>query len=158
MIALPPDIPAFQGNRAVEVYKCTQKASKHYNVDPFVLQTLLKLEGGRIGTIRRNKSNGTFDYGVMQVNTSSIEEVYRLQKIKINKDMLANDPCYNIHIGTWVLAMKIKNANGDIWKGVGNYHSKTRVHHVRYLRDAVKVYKEIYQHWSDQYKNAQKSL
>lgn len=155
MLALPPDIPAFNGDGAVEVYQCTQQASKYYNVNPFVLQTILKVEGGRVGIVRRNK-NRTKDYGVMQVNDVWVDEIAKKQKIKIDTKSLTYNACYNIHIGTWILATKIKEANGDVWKGVGNYHSKTSKYHMVYLRKAVKAYLEIYQHWYSVYKDAGK--
>lgn len=155
MIALPPDIPAFEGPRAMEVYQCARKASKYYNLNPFINQTILKIEGGKIGTISHN-TDGSYDYGVMQVNTVWIDEIMRMQKIKINIHALTQDPCYNIHIGTWILALKIKDANGDVWKGIGNYHSKTPSKHYAYLRKAVVAYTSIYDHWDKEYKKAQR--
>ena len=62
---------------------------------------------------------------------------------------IINDVCYNIHIGTWILSSRINEVNGDVWRGIGNYHSKTPKYHNRYLGHAKKAYTQIISHWSN---------
>lgn len=148
MVELPDSVPIFRTNDAELAYKCSIKAGRYYNVSPYLIQTLLSLEGGVKGSKVRN-SNGTYDYGPMQVNTIWIKEIKRIDNINVKESRLINDVCYNIHIGAFILSSKISEAGGDVWKGLGNYHSKTLRYHNRYLANARKIYKNIIKHWTE---------
>lgn len=88
MVDLPDSVPVFRTSDANLAYACAIRAGKYYNVSPYLVQTLLKIEGGVKGSKVRN-TNGTYDYGPMQVNTIWINE---LKKWKIllflKKDLL----------------------------------------------------------------------
>lgn len=147
MIDLPESVPVFRTQDANLAYSCAIKAGKYYDVSPYLVQTVLQIEGGVKGSKVRN-SNGTYDYGPMQINTIWIKELERLENIKVKEQDLINDVCYNIHIGTWILSSRISEVNGDVWRGLGNYHSKTRKFHDRYLGHARKAYSDILSHWT----------
>ena len=151
IIDLPPTVPIFNTQDANLAYNCVVKASKYYDVNPYAIQILLQTEGGIKGSKTLNK-NGTYDYGPMQTNDRWVDELKRIQNINIDKNRLQNDVCYNIHIGTWILAYKISEVKGDVWKGLGNYHSKTEKYHTQYLKKAVKAYSQIVLHWNNQHK------
>lgn len=147
MVDLPNSVPVFRTAHAEEAYSCAIRAGRYYNVSPYLIQTVLQIEGGVKGSKVRN-SNGTYDYGPMQINTIWINELKRMENISVDKNRLINDVCYNIHIGAWIIATRINEVNGDVWRGVGNYHSKTPQHHNRYLGNARKAYSQIISHWS----------
>lgn len=121
------------------VERCVVRAASFYQVDPNYVRAILVVEGGQPGTKSRNR-NGTHDYGLMQVNTWWIKQP-GMEGIDLH--MLRNDICTNIFVGTWILATEIRDAGGDIWKGVGNYHSRTPKFHNRYRRKARQAYKKI---------------
>jgi len=66
------DIPAqFQQERI----ECTIQAVNHYRIPVLVLLAVAEQEGGKPGQKVRN-SNGTYDYGVMQINTVSLSNLH----------------------------------------------------------------------------------
>lgn len=143
---LPQSIPVFRTEYAHEAYQCTLKASKYYHVSPYLIQTVLQTEAGVKGSKVAN-TNGTYDYGPMQINDIWVNELKRLTNVNIDKLKLQNNICYNIYIGTWILSYKIRDAGGDPWRGLGNYHSKTKKYHDKYMRRAVGAYGQILDHW-----------
>lgn len=144
---LPETVPIFRTADKYTAYQCTLQASKYYNVSPYLVQTLLQTEGGVKGSKVKN-TNGTYDYGPMQINTIWVNELKRIENVDVNMVKLQNDICYNIYIGSWILSHKIEDAGGDPWKGLGNYHSKTTKYHNIYMKRAVKAYKQIVGHWA----------
>ena len=123
------------------IEKCSALSSSVFNVPQIAVKVLVKTEGGRIGTIMRN-DNGTFDLGVMQINTSNLSRIQAVYPY-VTWRHIAFDPCINIMVGTWFLSEKIKDRDGDVWEGIGDYHSRTPVYHARYLKKAKTAYKKI---------------
>jgi hypothetical protein len=123
------------------IEKCTAFSSSVFNVPQIAVKVLVKTEGGRIGTIMRN-DNGTFDLGVMQINSSNLSRIQAVYPY-VTWRHIAFDPCINIMVGTWFLSEKIKDRDGDIWEGIGDYHSRTPVYHARYLKKAKSAYRKI---------------
>ena len=111
---------------------CINQAAVHYHVPATMIVSVMKIENGRNGMAVRN-TNGTYDLGVMQVNTTWLST---LAKYGITSDKLQNDPCTNVEVGTWLLAQAI--ADGDGWKGVANYHSHTEKFNQSY-REKIKI-------------------
>lgn len=148
---LPPDIPVFQGEQAAEVYQCSREAADLYEVSPYLVQTVMKIEGGWAGAYIHN-TNGTYDMGPMQINSIWVDEIKRIEGLDVDANKLRDDACYNIYIGTWILAKRIVEADGDVWKGLGNYHSKTPSKHNKYLKKAYRAYLDIVDFWTKQIK------
>ena len=101
--------------------ECVVAAGNHYGVSPAVILSVLTTEGGKIGQTSKNK-NGTFDIGPMQINSIHLPS---LSSYGITLDLLRDDGCLNVHIGTWMLKKEILSANGSVWDGIGHYHSRT---------------------------------
>ena len=121
------------------MFQCVQRAAKHYDISPFIIQTVVDIEGGKIGTVRKN-TNGTYDLGVMQLNTVNFNKIKKRFPNTTYLDLILK-PCVNIYVGSWFLSESIKNANNDMPKGVGNYHSKTPSVHAKYLKRFLNRYK-----------------
>lgn len=100
--------------------ECINQAAVTYYVPAKVIVSVLAVEGGKVGMAKRN-TNGTFDYGPMQINTVWLNKIrpygYTLEQIQ-------NDPCANVMVGTWILSREIAYS-GNFWWGVGSYHSAT---------------------------------
>ncbi|MCM3609142.1 lytic transglycosylase domain-containing protein [Cupriavidus pauculus] len=99
---------------------CIAQAVAHYQPHPDLLRAVIAAEGGTTGKIRRN-DNGSFDMGLMQINSVHLPE---LARFGITQDMLVNNECLNIMIGAYYLQKNILTGR-DFWHGVGSYHSKT---------------------------------
>ncbi len=110
---------------------CINQSAIQYHVPATMILSVIKTENGRNG-LRVKNTNGTYDLGVMQINTSWLPT---LQKKGITEDQIRSNPCVNVHVGTWILAQGIANSEG--WKGVGNYHSYTPKHNMVY-REKIK--------------------
>ena len=123
------------------VESCTALSSSVFKVPQMAIKVVLRVEAGRIGTISRNDNN-TYDLGPMQLNSSNLAEIKR-QFPYLNWQHVTYDPCINIMVGTWWLGNRIKGRNGNVWEGIGDYHSKTPVFHNRYLALARKAYSQI---------------
>jgi hypothetical protein len=112
--------------------ECINHAAQTFHVPATIIVSVMKIENGWNGAAIRNK-NGTYDLGVMQVNSSWLSQ---LTKYGITKNDLQFDPCINVHTATWILAKGL--AKGEGWQGVGNYHSATPIHNLKY-RQKVKI-------------------
>lgn len=112
--------------------ECINHAAEVFHIPATIIVAVMKIENGWNGAAIKNK-NGTYDLGVMQVNSSWLP---KLQKYDITQANLQYDPCINVHAATWILAKGL--AKGEGWQGVGNYHSATPIHNQRY-RQKVKV-------------------
>lgn len=117
---------------------CVNQAAETYAVPADLILAIIFVEGGRNGIAMANK-NGSFDYGVMQINSSWLPEVadkgsssYRLQF----------DACHNVMVGTWILKKNIKS-NSNLMQAIGNYHSHTPALNQRYAKQVLFIYDKI---------------
>lgn len=117
-----------------EVPYCYQQAAARQNIPLRILLAVRKTEGGTVGMKKRNKNN-TFDYGVFQINTVWLE---KLAEYGITESMLQNNHCISAYSAAYILRYHINQAGGDLWMGVGRYHSKTLRFKYPYIK---KVYK-----------------
>lgn len=98
---------------------CINRAAMEFHVPATLIVSILSIERGANGTISRNK-NGTYDMGTMQINSKWLPT---LKKYGYSENDIIYDTCKNVYVGTWILANKISK-NNELWKGVGDYHSR----------------------------------
>jgi len=122
------------------VNRCIIKSALYYDINPHLIKAVAKVEAGKPGTISKNK-NGTYDLGVMQLNTTNFK-LLKKNFAQVELSDIIYSPCINIALGTWFLKKQIDNAN-DYWTGVGNYHSKTQKYHNRYLKKVIREYQKL---------------
>lgn len=120
--------------------QCVSKASTAYGIHPIIIKSLIAVEGGQIGTKSRN-TNGSFDMGVMQINTIHTPDIQK--KLGFTNAELISDPCKNIMAGTWILWQRIQESPKKIWVAVGNYHSKTPWYRHNYLKKVEEAYSRL---------------
>lgn len=100
--------------------RCVTNAARHYGVPELPFRAVLAAEGGRPGDKRPN-SNGSFDFGRAQINSIHLPT---LAQWGIREGDLRWNDCLNVHIAAWRLRLEIDRV-GDLWRGIGNYHSRT---------------------------------
>jgi hypothetical protein len=105
--------------------ECINQAAVTYFVPAKIIISVLNVEGGKVGLAKPN-TNGTFDYGPMQINSIWLPTI---ATYGYTKQQIQYDPCVNVMVGTWILSNKIATtvaaSNGDYWRGVAGYHSLT---------------------------------
>lgn len=112
---------------------CFDEAGSLYNISPRILQAIARVESGfRPDALNRN-ANGSYDYGLMQINSSWA----RVLGEKLWSSL--GDPCTNVKVGAWILSDSIRR-HGYTWEAVGYYNAATRHKRTRY---AKKVYQAL---------------
>jgi soluble lytic murein transglycosylase-like protein len=106
---------------------CFAEAGEIYNISPELLWGIAKHESGLNPYAINRNSNGTYDYGVMQINSSWAKT------LGIERWAKLSDPCINIKTGAWILRQCI-NDYGYGWKAVGCYNSKIPAKGEKYAR------------------------
>ncbi len=122
--------------------ECINQASVQYQVPAKMIISVLNTEGGKNGLEHKN-SNGSVDYGSMQINSIWLPE---LEKQGISANELRDNPCTNVEVGTWILSQAI--ANGVIkeksyWESAAGYNSKTAKYNVQYQKLIYKQYEHL---------------
>lgn len=107
---------------------CVDQASHDFRVPRVVILLILDAEAGWVGAASPN-TNGSYDYGPMQVNSSWLPTFARFG---ITRDMLQNHACTNIYAGTWLLS-KLMAEHTQIVDVIANYHSPTLKYQLQYL-------------------------
>ena len=108
---------AATGAAAAEPY-CFDEAGVQYGINPQILRAIAKVESNfNPGAINWN-TNGSYDFGVMQINSSWAPT---LGKERWNT---LGDPCSNIKTGASILAGCMKKY-GYTWEAIGCYNSQT---------------------------------
>ena len=98
--------------------QCFISAGETYGIHPNILWAIAKNESGFNHTaINRNK-NGTYDYGIMQINSSWYKTLGKENWQRLN------DPCFNIYVGAWILR-QCMDKYGYSWDAIACYNAGT---------------------------------
>lgn len=127
---ITPDVPIM----------CIHQAAQAYHVPPALILAIIKVEGGKRGTLSSN-TNGTHDYGIMQINSVWLE---KLRPYGFTPERIQYDACANIWVGTWILSQKM-NSSRDVWKDIANYHSYSQAENKNYQWKVWQEYRLIKQ-------------
>lgn len=120
----PPTAPPVEVNAVCIVY-----ASAYYSIPPEVMLMLRMVEGGKPGTVSRNK-NGTYDYGPNQINTINVR---KFEKYGMTREVLTHNECWNTIAAAALLQSHTAERRGNTWEALGDYHSRTPKFRNRYL-------------------------
>lgn len=135
------DFPVEQPLNLMQLNYCVTAATRqNEGVSPWMVKTIVAVEGGQIGTIRRN-TDGSFDLGVMQINTIHLKDI--ASGLGFTARQLVFDACKNIAAGTWLIGKHMKDTGGRYWLALGNYHSKTPSVRAIYLRKVAEAYTRL---------------
>ncbi|MCX7123473.1 MAG: lytic transglycosylase domain-containing protein [Gammaproteobacteria bacterium] len=117
---------------------CINQAAETYAIPAELIMAIIFVEGGRNGIAMAN-NNGTFDYGVMQINSTWLE---RARQKGASAYDLQYDACQNVMIGTWILSQNLQ-MEPNLIKAVGNYHSHTPALNYNYAKQVLFIYGKI---------------
>jgi len=94
---------------------CFNQAARAYNLPPSLVFAIAKVESDLRPDAINFNSNGSYDFGLMQINTcwAPILGPYW--------DYLA-DPCYNVMVGAWILRQCV-DRYGLSWDAVSCYRT-----------------------------------
>jgi soluble lytic murein transglycosylase-like protein len=120
---------------------CFEEAGTRYGISPHLLYAISKGESSFNPMAINYNTNGTYDYGLMQIN-STWEPA--LRKLGISWNNLA-DPCTNVMVGAWVLSQCIRDY-GYTWSAVGCYNSRTPSKRDRYAARVARIVKREQTH------------
>ncbi|OPY69951.1 MAG: murein transglycosylase C [Syntrophorhabdaceae bacterium PtaU1.Bin034] len=115
---------------------CFDEAGERYGVSPQLLWAIAQTESEFNPTAVSHNENGSVDYGLMQVNS------YWYGKLGHERWMRLGDPCYNVHVGAWILGQCVQRY-GYTWEAVGCYNGVSKDKKIRY---ANKVYRTLKAH------------
>lgn len=112
---------------------CFEEAGVEYEINPDILKAIAKVESNFNPRAVNWNRNGTFDFGVMQINSSWY--------YTLGKDwwMTLGDPCNNIKGGAKILSACMKKY-GYSWEAIGCYNSQTPSKRDKY---AFSIYKQL---------------
>jgi soluble lytic murein transglycosylase-like protein len=117
---------------------CFEDAGRYYGVSPHLLWAIAKVESNfNPRAINRNK-NGTYDIGLMQINSSWFAY---LKKHGIEPSLLW-EPCYNTYVGAMILRHCI-DTYGYSWRAVDCYNKGKKAREKSMY--VWKVYKSLLQ-------------
>lgn len=105
---------------------CMALVAQVYHLPPRVLPSIQAVEGGFVGSVSHN-TDGTDDFGVMQVNTvwlAPLARISRLPQEEVRRRLIW-EPCFNIAAAGVVMRTYLDEARGDLMQAVGDYHSHT---------------------------------
>jgi len=109
---------------------CFEEAGRMYGIHPQILWSIAKVESNFDPSAVNRNRNGTYDFGVMQIN-SAWQSVLREEVWNG-----LGDPCTNVCVGAWVLSQCIRRY-GHSWEAVGCYNATSASKRAAY---AAKVF------------------
>jgi hypothetical protein len=106
---------------------CFEEAGAQYGINPQILRAIAKVESNFNPAAINKNSNGTYDVGLMQINSIWASTIGKERWKQLG------DACTNTKTGAWILSMCM-NKYGYNWKAIGCYNSQTPEKRDRYAR------------------------
>lgn len=115
---------------------CWEQAAQKYGVNVYLLHAIAKTESSLNPlAVNRSNTNGTYDVGLMQINSSWFPKLKRFGIAE--KDLY--EPCVSIDVAAWILAHNIRH-HGNTWAAVGAYNTPNPMRGLLY---AHRVYRNL---------------
>jgi soluble lytic murein transglycosylase-like protein len=112
---------------------CFEEAGVDYGINPRILKAIAKAESNFNPRAVNWNKNGTYDFGIMQINS--------MWGYTLGRDWwnTLGDPCSNIKGGAMILSNCMKKY-GYTWEAIGCYNSQTPSKRDKY---AVTIFKKL---------------
>jgi soluble lytic murein transglycosylase-like protein len=95
---------------------CLERAGQTYGISPQLIKAIAYQESAFNSNAIHHNRNGSFDYGVMQINSWWFETLGK------KRWQALSDPCFNVMVGTWILRDCI-DRYGYTWDCLACYRS-----------------------------------
>jgi hypothetical protein len=105
---------------------CLATAAHAYHLPEIYLYSIMRTEGGKVGQAVLN-TNGTYDLGPFQINTSWGPAIGRYWRVSVPTALqyVRDNGCANALIASAILKKMLIETKGDFPKAIGYYHSHT---------------------------------
>ncbi|UXU89126.1 transglycosylase SLT domain-containing protein [Burkholderia sp. S-53] len=116
---------------------CLDDAAAFQHVSVSLMRGIAQVESGMNPNAVNKNTNGTFDIGLMQINSTWLPT---LAREGITQQSLF-DPCTNAYVGAWILSQNIRQL-GPNWNAIGAYNSASpdkRLAYARKVYDAIRT-------------------
>jgi soluble lytic murein transglycosylase-like protein len=97
---------------------CFTDAAQAYGVDERLLRAIATVESNNNPNAIGINTNGSKDYGLMQINSQHFPILARFNITEQN----IMEPCLNVKLGAWILAKSVQR-HGATWRAVGAYNA-----------------------------------
>ena len=114
---------------------CWDDVGRKYGISPYLLYAIARTESGLNPNAFNRNRNGTYDVGLMQINSSWLPV---LARYGITEQGLY-EPCVNVDVAGWILAQNIRRL-GNSWTAVGAYNAADAKKRLDY---AMRVYRNL---------------
>jgi soluble lytic murein transglycosylase-like protein len=121
--------------RTTEAF-CFEEAGEAYGVPPGLLWAIAKVESNFNPAAVCYNRNGSYDYGVMQINSSWAN------KLGLRLWNSLNDPCTNVKVGAWILADCL-GRYGYTREGIGCYNAISPDKRDAYASNVITVLEQM---------------
>jgi soluble lytic murein transglycosylase-like protein len=111
---------------------CFQQAGEEFDIAPVILWAIAKKESNFDPHALNVNKDGSYDYGLMQINS------YWYPFVGHENWQALSDPCYASRIAAWILFQCIERY-GYTWKAIGCYHSPNKDRAARYAEDIERL-------------------
>ena len=118
--------------QAEERENCFLTASTQYNLDPWLLVAIARVESRMRPDAVRKYPDGSEDIGLMQINSLWLPQ---LARYGIGRQELLHH-CTSIRVAAWMIATHFFRY-GKSWQAFGRYHSTTPSIQARWVRLVV---------------------
>lgn len=113
-------------SKNVEAF-CFDEAGRMFAISPKLLEAIARHESRLDPEAINRNANGTYDYGLMQINSSWADHLGE----RIWKSL--SNPCQNVKVGAWILSGCITQY-GYNWTAVGCYNARSDQKRRKYER------------------------
>lgn len=120
-------LPLQAAQPSAHVDQCLQQAAQFHKVDYSLLRAIAEQESGFRSAATNANTNGSVDYGLMQINSRWLP---KLREWGISKQALF-EPCVNAYVGAWILAKNFQRL-GMNWTAVGAYNAASEAKRTKY--------------------------
>ncbi|ETV56015.1 lytic transglycosylase domain-containing protein [Pseudomonas aeruginosa] len=134
---------------------CLSEVAAAYQVHPDILLAILLVEGGTVGQVSRMNSNGTYDIGPFQINSTHRSA---LAAMHISEDELRNNGCTNAAVAGWLLRRAVSveeeqqiKTPDEYLRAIARYHSTTPEYNQIYAERLKKAFSLLYAYDSSEH-------